>query len=76
MENREIVRLQAYLQSVFRLPDISVRRRTYKDDSAEVYIGDEFVAVLYRVEEEGELSYAFDMAILDGDLPPPPDEQD
>ena len=70
MENTEIMRLQAYLRSLFRLADLTVRRREYKDDSAEVYIGDEFIGVLFREEEEGELSYAFQIAILDIDLPP------
>jgi hypothetical protein len=45
-----------------------VRARPKKDDSAEVYIGDDFVAVLFREEEDGELSYQFQMAILDVDL--------
>jgi hypothetical protein len=42
--------------------------RPQKDDSAEVYLGDEFIAVIYRDDEEGELSYNFQMAILDFDL--------
>lgn len=70
MENREILQLQAYLRKLFRLSELSVRRRDYKDDSAEVYIRDEFIGVLFREEEEGELSYAFNMAILEVDLPP------
>ena len=70
MENTEIMRLQTYLRGVFHLEDLTVRRREYKDDSAEVYIGDEFIGVLFREEDEGELSYAFQMAILDIDLPP------
>ena len=69
MENTEILRLQEYLRGLFRLEDLSVRRRPHKDDSAEVYIGDEFIGVLFREEEEGELSYAFQMAILELDLP-------
>ncbi|MCY4032045.1 MAG: DUF3126 family protein [Hyphomicrobiales bacterium] len=69
MENTEILRLQEYLRGLFKLPELSVRRREYKDDSAEVYVGEEFIAVLFRNEEEGEVSYAFEMAILDIDLP-------
>jgi hypothetical protein len=35
----------------------------------EVYLGDEFIGTLFRDEDEGEVSYAFSMAILDFDLP-------
>jgi hypothetical protein len=50
------------------MPSISVRPRPQKDDSAEVYIGDEFIGVLYRDDEEDDLSYNFTMAILEIDL--------
>ncbi len=43
-------------------------RAAKKDDSAEVYIGEDFVAVLFREDEDGEVSYQFQMAILDVDL--------
>jgi hypothetical protein len=52
----------------FELPSIQVKKRPQKDDSAEVYIGDEFIGVLFRDEEDGELSYNFQMAILEYDL--------
>ena len=70
VETKEIERLQTYLRGLFELPELSVRRRERKADSADVYIGDEFIGVLFREEEEGELSYAFNMAILDIDLVP------
>jgi hypothetical protein len=47
---------------------MSVKKRPQKDDSAEVYIGEEFIGVIFRDEEDGELSYNFSMAILDFDL--------
>jgi len=64
----EVARLQAYLRKTFGTSNLEVRARPKKDDSAEVYIGDEFIAVLFREEEEGEVSYQFQMAILDLDL--------
>jgi Protein of unknown function (DUF3126) len=64
----EIIKLEAYLQRLFRLPDLEVRQRPKKDDSAEVYIGDEFIGVLFRDDDEGEVAYQFQMAILDFDL--------
>lgn len=68
MTPQEISKLTAFLRRKFELPSLSVRKRPQKDDSAEVYLGDEFIAVIYRDDEEGELSYNFHMAILDFDL--------
>jgi hypothetical protein len=64
----EILKLENYLRKTFRLPALEVRQRPKKDDSAEVFIGDEFVGVLFRDDEDGEVSYQFQMAILDFDL--------
>ena len=71
MQPEEITKLTKFLRRKFNLPSISVRRRPQKDDSAEVYLGDEFIAVIYRDDEEGELAYNFQMAILDYDLEEP-----
>lgn len=68
MDRTEILKLERYLRTTFRLDTIEVRQRPHKDDSAEVYIGDEFVGVLFRDDEDDELSYSFQMAILDYDL--------
>lgn len=68
MDRNEILKLEKYLRSTFRLDTIVVRQRPQKDDSAEVYIGDEFVGILFRDDEDDELSYSFQMAILDYDL--------
>ncbi len=69
LDKTEIQRIEAYLRQKFQLPSIIVRQRPQKDDSAEVNIGDEFIGVIFKDEEEGEVSYAFNMAILDIDLP-------
>lgn len=69
MEKSEIRRIEKYLRQTFRLDTIEVRGRPQKTDSGEVYIGDEFIGVLFKDDEEGEISYAFQMAILDIDLP-------
>nr|WP_246712336.1 DUF3126 family protein [Rhizobium rosettiformans] len=47
---------------------MSVKARPRKDDSAEVYVGDEFLGVVFKDDEDGDLSYNFSMAILDVDL--------
>ena len=44
-----------------------MRARPKKDDSAEVYINDDFIAVLFSDEDDDD-SYQFQMAILAEDL--------
>ncbi len=68
MTPAEIRKLESFFQHKFKLPTIEVRQRPRKDDSAELFIGDEFIGVLYRDDEDGEVSYNFSMAILDIDL--------
>jgi hypothetical protein len=65
----EIARLQQYLRETFSNNQIKVQARTTPDDSVEVYLGDEFMGVIYKDEDEGETSYAFHMSILEMDLP-------
>ncbi len=69
MNASEISRIQTYLQGKFGVPNLEVRARDNKDDSAEVYLGDEFIAVIFRDDEDGDVSYDFNMAILEIDLP-------
>lgn len=71
MNASEAARLQKYLRDKFGGAPFEVRRRTNKDDSAEVYLGEEFIGVLFRDDEDGEVSYDFNMAILSEDLPSP-----
>ncbi len=68
MKPDEIVKLTKFMRAKFQLASLSVRKRPMKDDSAEVYIGEEFIGVIFRDDEDGELSYNFSMAILDFDL--------
>ena len=72
MDAFEIARLHQYLRSKFQLPNLTVRGRAKKDDSAEVYLGDEFIGVIFRDDEDGDVSYDFNMAILEIDLPERP----
>ena len=68
MDAQEIRKLDAYLKRLFGNTKVRVVARPKKEDSAEVYVGDEFIGVLFRDEEEGETAYQFQMAILDYDL--------
>jgi hypothetical protein len=67
LKPEDIKKLEAYFKRIFN-PQIVVKARPKKDESAEVYLGDEFLGVVFRDEEDGELSFNFSMAILDIDL--------
>jgi hypothetical protein len=64
----DIPKLQAYLRKTFRCDALKVVMHPRKKDMAEVSVGDEFIATLHRDEDDGEVSYQFQMAILDVDL--------
>lgn len=63
----ELKKLDAYFKRTLN-PGIVVKARARKNDSAEVYLGEEFLGLIYRDDEDGDLSYNFSMAILDVDL--------
>ena len=65
---QEVRKLDAYLKRVFGNPKIRVVPRPKKDDSAEVYIGEEFIGVLFVDDEDDDRSFQFQMAILEEDL--------
>lgn len=69
MTRTELQRLQAYLRTTFGNPSLTLDREVRSDGSVEVMLGTEFLGVLYKDEEDGEVSYAFQMAILEEDLP-------
>ena len=68
MNRDEITQLENYMRKLFDLQTLEVRQRPNKDDSAEVYIGDEFIGIMFRDDDDGDLSYQFQMAILEFDL--------
>lgn len=70
MTRSETLRVQRYLREKFGNDDFVVQERRPSDGTAEVMLGDEFIAVIYRDEDEGEVSFAFHMSILAMDLPP------
>lgn len=70
LSKQEVVRLQKYLQGRFGNGKVTLTERKEAKDSAEVMLNGEFIGVIYRDEDEGEVSYDFNMAILDMDLPP------
>ena len=72
MTRSEIWRVEKYLRNLFRLDTITVMERPNQPDSAEVHVSGEFIGIIFKDEEDGDVSYAFQMAILEMDLPPAP----
>lgn len=68
MDVQEIKKLEGYLRKLFDNPRLRVVPRPKKTDSAEVYMGEEFIGVLFVDDEDDDRSYNFQMAILETDL--------
>ena len=68
MDNSEIDKVQKYLRKKFGTEEINLEISEKAKDQVEVKLGSEFVGTLYKDEEEGEISYAVQMAILQEDL--------
>ena len=68
MDVQEVRKLDTYLKKLFGNARLRVVPRPKKEDSAEVYVGDEFIGVLFVDDEDDERSYNFQMAILGADL--------
>lgn len=70
MTPEELLKLQNFMRKTFGNAAIEVKPRPRKTDSAEVYIGEEFIGVMYldEDEEDDERSFNFQMAILGFDL--------
>ena len=66
-EKTEVTKIQTYLQKKFGNPGITLRDRKV-EDSLEVLINGEFIAVIYKDVDEGETSYDLNMSILDIDV--------
>lgn len=69
MTREETAKLEKYLRGLFKMDTIKLHARVQKADSVEVNVGEEFIGVIYKDEDEGELSFHFQMTILDFDLP-------
>ncbi len=67
MQDTDIQRIEAHLKRTFANQQIQLRKRPKQKDSCEVYVGEEFVGVLFQDEDE-DGSFMFEMAILAEDL--------
>ncbi len=64
----ETAQLKAHLERTFKTPNITVKKREKAADSIEVMVDGEFIGLIYKIIDEGEISFSFEMAILDIDL--------
>ena len=69
MIDTELEKVQQYLRKLFANNDINLRDRAQADGSVEVSLGEEFIGVIFKDDEEGNVSYDFNMSILETDLP-------
>ncbi len=69
MIDTELNKVQQYLRELFANNNINLRDRAQADGSAEVSLGEEFIGVIFKDDEEGDVSYDFHMSILEIDLP-------
>ena len=70
MTPNEIARVQEFLRRAFANERIIIDQPSRPNAPIEVRIAEEFIGVLYRDEEEGEVSYTFNVSILEEDLRP------
>ena len=69
---QEAKSVETYLRKLFANRSIQVRARPRATDAVEMYVGDEFVGVIAKDTEDGEVCYQISMTVLDIDL----EEQD
>jgi hypothetical protein len=67
VDDKDVKRIEAHLKRTFGNSGLKLKARPKQKDSAEVYIGEEFIGVVYQDEDE-DGSFMFEMAILAEDL--------
>lgn len=68
LTTQEMEKIQTYLQQLFWNPEMRVQKGQGKDSPAEVYVGKEFIGVIYKNNDEGDISFDWNMSILPEDL--------
>ena len=70
MQPADIARVETYLRKTLGSERIRIVAPKSRGASTEVWAGGEFLGTLHRDDEDGEVSYALQITILDEDLPP------
>ncbi|MBM3099011.1 DUF3126 family protein [Gluconobacter cerinus] len=66
----EVTRLQTTLQRLLGSPKLAVIKPARKGMSVELAVSGEVIGTVHRDEDEGEVSYAIHITVLEEDLPP------
>ena len=68
MDRITLKKIESFFKQKFSNKKIKIEGRANKDDSAEVFIEDEFIGVIFEDNEDGETCFQFNMTILSEDL--------
>ena len=68
MDRITLKKIENFFKQKFNNKKIKIEGRANKDDSAEVFIEDEFIGVVFEDNEDGETCFQFNMTILSEDL--------
>ena len=64
----EIQKLEKYFQTLMNTHNLYIKESTSTAAPAEVYKASKFLGVIYKNEDEGEVSYDFHLTVLPEDL--------
>lgn len=70
MTPTDIARVQIYLRRLFGSERIKLIAPQRKGMSVELAVEEEVIGTIHRDDEEGEVSYAVHITVLEEDLPP------
>ena len=68
MDRIKLNKIENFFKQKFNNKKIKIEGRANKDDSAEVFIEDEFIGVVFEDSEDGDTCFQFNMTILSEDL--------
>jgi hypothetical protein len=60
-------RLEGYLRRKLN-PSVVVKLRQRADECAEIYLGQECLGVVAKIVDEGEVSFSFEISVIEEDL--------
>jgi hypothetical protein len=72
MTPTDIDRVQTYLRRLLGSERVRIVPPMRAGMSVELAVNDEVIGTIHRDTEDGEISYALHITILEEDLPPPP----
>ena len=68
MDRMTLKKIENFFRQKFNNKKIKIEGRANKNDSAEVFIDDEFIGVVFEDNEDGDTCYQFNMTVLNEDL--------